>query len=232
MIAPRGRDTLGILVKAPIPGRVKTRLAAELGAEQATELYRALGRSVVAACVDPGYHTVVWYTPAAARAAVRGWLQGVEPLAFRPQVRGGLGVRLGAAFARHFGEGVPRVILVGSDCPGVERGVITQAFAALDRYDLVLGPAHDGGYYLIGLRSTTRGGRLFHGVSWSTPDVLRQTLLAARRLGLRPALLPVLRDVDTVADARATGLLGLDVAELQGRYHEQVEIRDSSLEGG
>ncbi len=196
---------VGIFVKAPAPGRVKTRLAAELGPERAAELYRALGRRVVAACVSPAYGTVVWFAPAGARPAVHDWLTGLGVAAFRAQPRGALGTRLAAAFRRHFDDGARRAILIGSDCPGVDSALVSRALAALDEHDVVIGPAHDGGYYLIGLRAPARG--LFRGITWSTEAVLNQTLTCARQLGLSAALLPMLRDVDTASDARAVGLL-------------------------
>jgi rSAM/selenodomain-associated transferase 1 len=199
----RGPDALGVFVKAPAAGHVKTRLAADMGAARAAELYRLLGRGVVSACVSPAHDTVVWFAPAAARRVVRAWLQGLGVSAFRAQAPGGLGRRMAAAFQRHFGEGARRVI--GSDCPGVDSRLISAAFAQLDQHDLIIGPAHDGGYYVIGLRRAVS--QLFRGIAWSTDRVLEQTLARARRLGLRPALLPILRDVDTVSDARAMGIL-------------------------
>lgn len=200
-----GRDVIGVLVKSPAPGRVKTRLAAELGPERAADLYRDLGRRVVGACVSQAYGTVVWFAPAGARSAVHNWLTGLGVTAFWAQPRGTLGTRLAEAFRRHFGDGARRAILIGSDCPGVDSSLVSRALAALDEHELVIGPAHDGGYYLIGLRASAP--QLFRGIAWSTEVVLEQTLTRARQLGLRAALLPMLRDVDTASDARAAGFL-------------------------
>jgi rSAM/selenodomain-associated transferase 1 len=199
------RDVLGVFVKAPITGQVKTRLAAEVGAVPAAEVYRVLGRRVVSTSVGAGYDTVVWFTPAEARQAVRDWLQGLGVAAFRAQAPGGLGARMATAFRHHFREQAQRVILIGSDCPGVDSDLVSAALTALDRHDLVVGPANDGGYYLIGLRGVVP--QLFRGIAWSTELVFDQTLARAHKLGFRPALLPTLRDVDTASDARAAGLL-------------------------
>jgi rSAM/selenodomain-associated transferase 1 len=169
---------LGVFVKAPAPGSVKTRLAAEVGVHRATKLYRDLGRRVVSVCAGTDHDTVVWFAPAEARPAVRDWLQGLRVAAFRAQVPGSLGARLAAAFLRHFYEGARRVILIGSDCPGVDAGLVSRALAALAEHDLVLGPTHDGGYYLIGLRAPVP--QLFRGIAWSTDAVLGQTLARAR----------------------------------------------------
>lgn len=212
-----GSDVLGVFVKAPAPGQVKTRLAAEVGVHTAAEIYRHLGRRVVSACGGPGHETVVWFAPARARSAVRDWLKGLKVAAYQAQVSGALGARLGAAFRRHFRQAARRVILIGSDCPGVDAGLVSRALAALDEHDLVLGPAHDGGYYLIGLRAPVP--QLFRGIAWSTEAVLGQTLAQARRLGLSVALLPRLRDVDTASDARAVGILPGGMAA-----HSQQEV--------
>ncbi|MEX2156867.1 MAG: TIGR04282 family arsenosugar biosynthesis glycosyltransferase [Gemmatimonadales bacterium] len=205
MRRPSHRDVLGVFVKAPLPGRVKTRLAAEVGSQRAAEIYRDLGRRAVSAAAGAGYETVVWFAPPEARPEVRAWLQGLSVADYRAQVAGPLGTRLAAAFLRHFDEGARRVIVIGSDCPAVDACVVTQALASLDERDLVLGPAHDGGYYLIGLRAPAS--QLFHGIAWSTAAVLSQTVARARQLGLSAALLPTLRDVDTASDARAAGVL-------------------------
>lgn len=200
-----GRDVLGVFVKAPTPGQVKTRLAAGVGARQAARIYHTLGRRVVAACIGPGHATVVWFAPAGAGAAVRAWLNGLAVTEFRAQASGELGTRLGDAFDQHFREGAHRVVVIGSDSPGVSHRLVARAFAALDDHELVIGPARDGGYYLLGLRAPAPD--LFRGISWSTDLVLGETMARAQWLGLEPLLLPALRDVDTVSDARAAGLL-------------------------
>jgi uncharacterized protein len=198
-------QALGIFVKAPIPGRVKTRLARELGRRGAAEVYRRMGRQVVAGVVGPGYRTTVWFAPRSEGRLVREWLDSAERVAFRPQVGTGLGARLSAAFAREFRAGARCVVMIGSDCPGVDRRVVREAFSALSDWDLVLGPALDGGYYLIGLAAPAPG--LFRGIAWSTEGVMSQTLARASTLGLSHQALSPLRDVDTARDAHAWGLL-------------------------
>jgi uncharacterized protein len=201
----RRADILAVFVKAPVAGRVKTRLAAKIGAQAAADLYRALGRSTVSACLGETYQTAVWFTPSRARRLVRGWLDDLPVAEYRAQRAGILGSRLSAAFRHHFQVGATRVVLIGSDCPGIDAALVSRAFGSLSEHDLVLGPAHDGGYYLIGLRRPEP--RLFRGVDWSTDAVLAQTLSRAARLKLHSALLPRLRDIDTPEDAIALGLL-------------------------
>jgi rSAM/selenodomain-associated transferase 1 len=199
-------SALGIFAKAPLPGRVKTRLAQEIGPAAAADLYRRLGRGIVAAAAGPGYRTIVWFTPSGDRDAVRAWLDGLGVAAFCPQGPGSLGTRLVHAFGRSFAAGDRAVVIIGTDAPGVNRHIVAAAFRALRAHDLVLGPSLDGGYYLIGLSSPQPG--LFRAIPWSTPDVLRVTEARAWELGLNVRLLTRLRDVDTARDARALGLLG------------------------
>ncbi len=198
-------NVLGVFVKAPVAGRVKTRLAADVGPVRAAALYRRLGRQVVAATVSRRHRTVVWYAPRARGPLVRAWLGGLGVSRFHAQPGGDLGSRLRVAFARHFNDGGQRVVLIGSDCPGVDRRVIGEAFAALDEHDVVLGPARDGGYYLIGMKALREP--LFRGIHWSSAAVLDETRAAARRLRLSIQVLAPLRDVDTVSDAQALGLV-------------------------
>ena len=198
-------EVVGIFVKAPVAGRVKTRLAADIGPIGAAALYRRLGRQVVATASSDAHQTVVWYAPATGGRLVRAWLDGLGVSGFRAQPDGDLGDRLRIAFATHFREGACRVVIIGSDCPGVDRQVISEAFAALDHHDVVLGPARDGGYYLIGMQALHEP--LFRGMPWSSFAVLNETRAAACALGLTCHLLSPLRDVDTIADARALGLV-------------------------
>ena len=198
---------VGVFVKAPVAGQVKTRLAAAIGPAAAAALYRRLGRRVVRAVVSDAYRTAVWYAPRGHGRLVREWLRALGVSGFHPQPAGALGDRLRAALGTHLKAGAQRVVIIGSDCPGVDRRVIGEAFAALDDHDVVLGPARDGGYYLIAMKSLHEP--LFRGILWSSSGVLRETRAIARRLGLSCGLLRPLRDVDTMADARALGLISL-----------------------
>ncbi len=196
---------LAVFVKAPLVGTVKTRLAAAVGHWEATQLYRRLGRLLVRVTAAPHYRTAVWYAPARKGRAVRAWLRGPWVSSFRPQVNGDLGCRLQAAFASHFAEGAARVVVIGSDCPAVGRQIVVQAFRALEHCDVVLGPALDGGYYLLGLKGPHPS--LFDAIPWSSARVLAETEARARTLSLATSRLAPLRDVDTLTDARALGLV-------------------------
>lgn len=150
----------------------------------------------VRALAADGVAVRVHYAPADAGDAVRAWL-GDGPL-YLPQAEGDLGARMKDAFLRAFKDGAERVVIVGSDLPEVSASLLRRAFEQLDAHPAVVGPARDGGYYLLGLRGMIEG--IFEGIEWSTSSVLRETLERLRGAGVEPATLEVLADVDTVDD--------------------------------
>jgi rSAM/selenodomain-associated transferase 2/rSAM/selenodomain-associated transferase 1 len=200
--APPAR-TLMIFAKAPVPGSVKTRLAAEIGDGAATALYRRMGREIVDRVRSGPHRTVILFDPPDALAMMHEWL-GTEGLDFRPQSEGDLGERLDAAFRECLAPGTAACV-IGTDIPGLTLARIEEAWAALELSEIVLGPAEDGGYYLLGLNRPAPA--LFEGIEWSTSVVLERTRERAARLGLRETTLGTLRDVDTVADLGAASHL-------------------------
>ena len=150
----------------------------------------------VRALAAEGVEVRVHYAPADAGDGVRAWL-GDGP-AYLPQADGDLGMRMMNAFARAFADGAGRVVIVGSDLPRISAPLLRRAFHVLDAHPAVIGPARDGGYYLLGLRKMAGG--IFDGIAWSTPRVLAATLERFRAAGIDPAVLEELADVDTVDD--------------------------------
>jgi rSAM/selenodomain-associated transferase 1 len=189
-----------VFVKHPEAGRVKTRLEPLLGPESAAILYRVLAEAVLQATVPlPGeYETLVFYAPEESGPAMRAWLPGMRLL---PQSGQDLGARMSAAFARAFERGAGRVAIVGTDSPTVTRATVVTALDALDHADVVLGPAEDGGYYLLALSAPQPA--LFQDIAWSTSSVLEVTQIRASSEGLTVHRLPVLRDIDTPEGLRA-----------------------------
>lgn len=179
---------LAIFARAPVRGRVKTRLARDIGADAALAAYRELLEQ-----------TLERLAPGRGDFAPELWLDGAPadlprppPMPVHAQPPGDLGRRMAAAFE----SGVAAV--VGSDIPDLTAGYVAGALSALDDADAALGPTADGGYCLIALREPCRA--LFEAIPWSTPRVLAATLAAARHL--RVALRPMLRDVDNGEDFR------------------------------
>jgi rSAM/selenodomain-associated transferase 1 len=189
---------LVVFVKAARVGAVKTRLAQEIGDRAACDAYQKLVRAVVSR-IDSLHDVQLRYSPDDAEKEVGLWRK--PQWALSPQGGGSLGQRLTRAFAELFAAGARRVVIVGSDCPWLSAADIEQAWNDLETHDLVLGPARDGGYWLVGLRELLP--ELFNDISWSTATVLEQTLERARARGLRFRLLRELRDVDTLDDWQA-----------------------------
>lgn len=187
-----------VFVRAPRAGEVKTRLAAAIGADAALRVYRRLAEQALRAArgVGQAAQVRVHYTPAGARQEVEDWL-GPGP-AYFPQEEGDLGARMAAAFAQAFAAGYTRVVIVGSDLPGLSTTLLADALHLLEAHAAVLGPALDGGYWLLGLRAPAPA--LFRDMAWSGDGVLAATLERMAALSLDVALLPALSDVDVEAD--------------------------------
>ena len=186
--------SLVIFATAPEKGRVKSRIAADLGPDVALTAYRTLAEHAVAAAshVDWCRKTIA-YAPNGKADAMRDWFGDLFD--YRAQGEGDLGRRMLAACERAFQDGADRVILIGVDCPGVSESIISDAFARLDSADAVVGPSFDGGYYLIGMKKPLTP--LFTDIPFGTGDTLQRTLTAARRAGIRVSLLEWKRDVNT-----------------------------------
>ncbi len=189
-------EQLIIFVKAPRLGTVKTRLAEQLGAAEAAAAYRLLVEVLLNGLA--GIEQVqLRFTPDDAAPEVNGWLRG-PGWSLAPQGPGDLGQRLRHLFDQSFSRGARRVVVIGSDCPWVTAEDISAAWRALRDHDVALGPAADGGYWLIGLRASQPD--LFDGIHWSESTVCEQTLDRIRAKNLRAHLLRTLRDVDSVED--------------------------------
>jgi len=187
---------LAVFARIPAPGRVKTRLSPAIPPALSARLYLAMLADALegAMSADPGHVSVFWASAGDPPAG----LSLPEGVAVRHQQGADLGERLSSAFAELLAGPGDRAVVMGSDCPDLGPAVLGEAFAALGDRDLVLGPARDGGYYLIGLRRPAA--RLFEGVSWGTDQVLAQTLERAERLGLEVARLAALDDIDSPED--------------------------------
>lgn len=208
---PTGRadrpPILMIFVKAPRPGEVKTRLARDVGAVRAAAIYRTMGRRIVDRLRGGPYRTIVHFSPPDALEEIQAWL-GEEDLEFRSQVGGSLGARMAAAFDVGLRE-ADQVCVVGTDSPDLTAATVRRAMEHLaaagevaggdDRGAVaVVGPALDGGYYLLGLDRPTPS--LFRDIPWGTAVVLGRTLRRAHELGIPVHTLEPLADVDQLAD--------------------------------
>jgi len=205
----RPRNRVLLLTKPPVAGRVKTRLIGALTAEQAAELHAAFLGDLAERLAESAFDLVpVW-------ALADGEPLPPAPQGGRRQAEGDLGARLRHSFAGCF-SATPQadpahfVVAIGSDLPQLAPQRLEEAFQSLaEGAEVVLGPAVDGGYYLIGLRAEALAAPLFEGIAWSTGEVLAQTLARCRAAGLAVALLCAEEDIDT---AEALGRFALRLA--------------------
>ncbi|MFP4607458.1 MAG: TIGR04282 family arsenosugar biosynthesis glycosyltransferase [Thiohalospira sp.] len=201
MTGPR----LQLFARAPVAGAAKTRLIPALGAAGAARLQARLLRRALAVLegVDervPGLERELWCHPDTDHPAFRA--AAGQGFRLRAQVGGDLGERMAGALEAALAEGAPSAVLVGSDCPGLTAGPVADAFDELAAgADAVLGPAVDGGYYLVGLRRPARA--LFTGIPWGGPEVAAATRTRAAAAGLALAEVATLQDLDTPADLAA-----------------------------
>ena len=188
-----GTGAIVIFLRAPLPGRVKTRLAASIGADNAAAVYRRLTDLTLAAVAMTDASVYLSYD-----SPLPGLSDRSPRFIYLHQHPGNLGERmlhaLADAQAKH-----GRVILIGSDCPEISGEILQDALRQLRSADVVIGPATDGGYYLIGI-SGPPDPRLFTDIPWSTERVFSLTRERCAQAGLHVALVPMLSDVDTLQD--------------------------------
>jgi len=189
-----------IFVKAPVPGKVKTRLVPPLTHARAAAHYESWAKEIFkraqvldAITVEIAYaHDPLLPTPQ--------WLDvHSEPIPYFLQIGDTLGERLTHAFNTAFHDGYKTVVAIGSDSPGLPIDYIRQAFTALKNHDCTIGKTEDGGYYLVGLSHKIPNG-IFENISWSTSHVFNQTLQKAIELNLSVQLLPEYFDIDRPTD--------------------------------
>lgn len=187
--------TLCLMLKAPRPGEVKTRLAASIGDAAAAEVYRCLVE-YQAAEIPREWRIEVHFTPAEAEAEMRDWLAPLLPeqTTFHPQAEGDLGARLRVALAGAVTRGAKEIVFAGGDCPHLTTERLGAAASALHTADIVIIPAVDGGYVLIGLAGPHAFA--FDDISWSTPAVFEQTQRAIHTRGMSLQSFAALEDVD------------------------------------
>ena len=188
---------LSVFVRAVEPGKVKTRLVPALGEAGAARLYAAFVEDTLSHVQGFAGPVVVWCAGAADHPSLAAL--GVPERRAQPALD--LGGRLRSALGEGL-EAAPVALAIGSDSPTLPAHYLDLAVRALGMADMVLGPAIDGGYYLIGLGRQAQGAlaQLFDGVRWSSASTLRDTETAAQRLGLRVAHLPPWYDVDCPGD--------------------------------
>lgn len=194
------KERLIIFTRYPEAGKTKTRLIPALGTQGAANLQRQMTEHTLSQvsellCLRP--ISVEVRFEGGELTLMQDWLG--HDIVYQPQGKGDLGCRMARSLSTAMLAGIDRVVIIGTDCPDLNAQLMAQAFHQLHlAHDLVLGPAIDGGYYLIGLRRFIP--ELFSGISWGTAEVLQKTLEIANNLNLSVAYLPQLADVDRPED--------------------------------
>lgn len=200
---------VGLMTRYPQLGRVKTRLAADIGDQEALRVYlELLGRAVkVVDDLDKTrFVRTVFVTPSEQIEQFADEYPGLDH--YQSQANGDLGARMKHALKTLLDmPGVQRAILIGTDIPELSSDIVMQASAALENHDCVFGPTFDGGYFLIGMRRVHE--RLFQGVAWGTASVLSESLAIADKAGLTVQLLTQLRDLDDSDDLKQLSAAGV-----------------------
>ncbi|MEB3174029.1 MAG: TIGR04282 family arsenosugar biosynthesis glycosyltransferase [Cyanobacteriota bacterium] len=224
------RRHLLLFTRFPEPGQSKTRLIPALGAEGAARLQRRLTEQTLAQAerlltlcpVD----LQIYFTGADLQSMVN-WLGPQRN--YVPQGDGDLGARLERACRHSFQNGAAQVILIGADCPGLTAELLREAFKALDSYPFVLGPALDGGYYLLGLTKLYRA--LFTDIPWGSAEVFSQTVAKLRMINVPIAFLAALQDVDRPEDLELVKGSQID-AIIENGMTTACEIKSSMDKAG
>jgi len=211
------RRALVVIAKEPVPGAVKTRLAATLGDDGAGRAAAAMLADTVAGMAEVDAEPWVCFAPPEAGGRMARLAPGFGLLA---QVEGDLGDRLAGCFAALLGGGADQVVIVAADTPQVPRTTYEAAFALLDQVDVVLGPALDGGYYLVGAKTALP--ELFVGVPMGSDAVLQVTMQRAVGRRLRVGTVPTLRDLDRLEDLQAA----LAAGELYASPRTRLVVAD------
>jgi hypothetical protein len=203
MVDVSGTVVVAVLTRSPSSGG-KTRLFQALGRSPDPDLLRALFLDTLDAAELPGTARVVCHTPPGASEEMRALVP--DGVALLPQRTGDLGQRMQSVFDDLFALGAASVILIGSDLPSLPRAALVAARDALIARPaaVVIGPARDGGYFLVGATSAAAPAAMLAAGGWGGPDVFARALSAAKRECHEVVLLPEESDVDTVEDLRRT----------------------------
>lgn len=188
-------------MRQPVPGRVKTRLAHDLGDEAACDLYRAMVADTLANVRACGLPLFLFHDGQDADGLPLEWTNAADRIF--SQEGESLGERMNAAFERSFSAGALGVILIGSDIPGIDGDLLRSAMEAIELHDAVIAPAFDGGYCLIASKRNRFNSALFREIAWSTDRVLDMTIAACTSNGVSHYLLEPRQDIDTMEDLAA-----------------------------
>jgi len=187
-------------MRLPEIGKVKTRLSKKLAPKTILDLYQCFVLDILHTAQKTGIDIRIFFHPAGFENSLSQWLG--DHYDFHPQEGKDLGVRMANAFTRAFSSGYDRAILIGTDCPDMTAEIMAEAFYGIDQTGCVIGPAVDGGYYLIGFKSVSFTEKPFHDMAWGTDIVYQETLDRCLQMNIKPYILQPLNDIDTWDDLK------------------------------
>ncbi|MFW3146084.1 MAG: TIGR04282 family arsenosugar biosynthesis glycosyltransferase [Thermoplasmatota archaeon] len=176
------KEILVLMVKAPVKGKVKTRLALDMGDAPALELYRSFVMDMLDGLEGDGYSPAIGCYPPEDLDVIKDWLE--KDREYMIQKGSDIGERQGSLFKEAFRKGAEKAVVMSSDCPDIDIGLVRSAFKELDEHDCVICPAEDGGYCLIGFKKSGYKGWPYREINWSTPEVMDQMRGTAERSGI------------------------------------------------
>lgn len=189
-----------IMLKYPSPGKVKTRLAIDIGKERSARLYSCFVLKLLSTCRRLDKDILLCCHQDQKIMDYQAWIG--EDFKYIAQGKGDLGQKMKTAFYQAFDQGYHRAVLIGSDLPHLPLDYLKTAFDKLEDSACALGPALDGGYYLIGMNRGDFIPEIFRHIPWSTPQVLKHTMDILKMLKIKTFILPVLYDIDTLKDLK------------------------------
>ncbi|MCP3942352.1 MAG: glycosyltransferase [Desulfobacteraceae bacterium] len=190
-----------VFLRAPEIGRVKTRLARDLGDEKTLVLYKKFVQTTLSAVEKSGMDHRICFFPAHGQSLVEDWLGKDHIYMF--QAGDDLGYRMSNALSFVFGQGAQKAILIGTDIPDISADHLLEAQSRLNEKDVVIGPSLDGGYWLIGFQRNRFCLDLFSQIDWGTDSVFSTTIEKCKVAGLSTGILPTLQDIDTLEDLQS-----------------------------
>ena len=203
MFSPSDKEQIIIFTRFPEPGKTKTRLIPVFGEEGAADLQRCMTEDTLERVLrlnkERSISIEIHYEGGNSEVMKR-WFG--KDVVCQPQESGHLGERMLRAFMKSFDVGYERVLIIGTDSPDLSIHLLQNAFDALSHSDVIIGPARDGGYYLIGFRKNDFSPEVFEGIDWGTDKVFKKTLNFLKKTGSKIHLLPKWNDVDTLNDLK------------------------------
>jgi rSAM/selenodomain-associated transferase 1 len=187
-------------VKYPQNGKVKSRLQDSLASEKIIELYKHFVMDILTTIQSINIPFIICFYPPDKESSVMNWLG--SHYSYQKQQGIDIGERMKDSFKKTFSQGYQKVVLIGSDIPDLPSEILISAFSLLNKYDVVLGPSEDGGYYLIGFTNTGFSPQIFHNISWNTNLVFEQTINIVKEQEGQVHLLPTWNDIDTISDLK------------------------------